>query len=200
MILKPKYLLPLPLILLLLWYFPYPSTQPKPSFQLGIFPVSKCSGNVCIEINPYLELTDVMFYLARWNSNENMSYARDVETYFSHYRNHRAVLLAKKALKEGISYDAIPKFALELNSPDWSGYIVSRVRGNEKLLKELTLAMRDFVRDSNFSRFYTSHMDFYQEQIKLFLEENSKAQVRPKEVSLEKLLVELSKDNGTHRR
>jgi len=77
-VLKPKYLLPLPLILLLLWYFTYPSTQPKPSIQLNFSPVfrvlhSTRHGGAVIRLP---------------------------------YRNHKAVLLARKALRAGLSYDA----------------------------------------------------------------------------------------------
>lgn len=171
--LKLKRLLPLPLMLLLLWYFTYPSTQPKPDFQLNISPISECSGNVCVEVNPYIELTDAVFHLAGWNSDNVTPYSQEVESYFFPYQNHRAVLFAKKALKEGLEYDAIPKFALELNSTEWSEYLIARVHGNEKLLNELARAIEEFAQDSNFSDFYENHKEFYREQIRLFLKENS---------------------------
>ncbi|WP_297509229.1 DUF4932 domain-containing protein [Thermococcus sp.] len=148
-------------------------TSKKTPLQLDLSPVVECNGSVCIEINPYIELADVVFYLAGWNSGNTTPYSQEVESYFSLYKNHRAVLLAKKALREGLEYDAIPKFALELNSTEWSSYLVRRVHGNEKLLNELSIAIKDFARESNFSAFYESHREFYREQIRLFLKENS---------------------------
>ncbi|ASJ11626.1 hypothetical protein A3L14_01415 [Thermococcus thioreducens] len=82
------------------------------------------------------------------------------------------MLLARKALRAGLSYDAIPKFALELNFTEWSGYLIGRVHGNKKLLNELAMAIKDFAQDSNFSTFYENHEAFYRVQIRLFLKEN----------------------------
>ena len=160
------------LVLLFAFYLSQSHVPPKPDFQLNLSPVSKCSGNVCIEVNPYTELTHVVFHLAGWNSNNITPYAQEVESYFSPYRNHKAVLLARKALREGLGYDAIPWFAMELNSTKWSAHLVERVHGDKKLLNELAVAIKDFVRESNFSAFYESHKEFYREQIGLFLKEN----------------------------
>ena len=160
------------LALLLAFYLTQPHVPAKPDFQLNLSPVSECSGNVCVEVNPYTELTNVVFHLAGWDSNNLTPYSQEVESYFSPYRNHRAVLLAKKALKEGLGYDAIPKFAMELNSTEWSTHLVERVHGDKKLLNELATAMKDFARESNFSAFYENHREFYREQIRLFLKEN----------------------------
>ncbi|WP_297518189.1 DUF4932 domain-containing protein [Thermococcus sp.] len=161
------------LVLLFTYYLTQSPAPPKPDFQLNVSPIFECSGNVCVEVNPYIELTDVVFHLAGWNSGNITPYSQEVESYFSSYRNHRAVLLAKKALREGLEYDAIPKFALELNSTEWSGYLLSRVHGNKKLLNELSIAIKDFARESNFSAFYENHSGFYREQIRLFFKENS---------------------------
>ncbi|WP_084606327.1 DUF4932 domain-containing protein [Thermococcus nautili] len=166
-------LVPLSLLALLFaFYLAQSHVPPKPDFQLNLSPVSECSGNVCVEVNPYTELTNVVFHLAGWNSNNATPYSREAGSYFSPYGNHRAVLLAKKALREGLGYDAIPKFAMELNSTEWSAYLVRRVHGDKKLLNELATAIKDFARDSNFSAFYESHKEFYREQIGLFLKEN----------------------------
>ncbi|WP_456394108.1 DUF4932 domain-containing protein [Thermococcus sp.] len=159
-------------VLLFTYYLTQSHIPPKPDFRLNVSPVSECSGNVCVEINPYVELTDVVFHLASWNPNNATPYTREVESYFSPYRNHRAVLLAKKAMKEGLEYDAIPKFAMELNSTGWSVYLTGRIHGDEKLLNELAIAIKDFARNSNFSTFYENHREFYREQIRLFLKEN----------------------------
>ncbi|WP_461864186.1 DUF4932 domain-containing protein [Thermococcus sp.] len=161
------------LVLLFAYYLTQSHVPPKPDFQLNISPISECSGNVCVEVSPYIELTNVVFHLAGWNSGNITPYSQEVGSYFSPYGNHRAVLLAKKALREGLEYDAIPKFALELNSTEWSSYLVRRVRGNEKLLNELAIALKDFARESNFSAFYENHSGFYREQIRLFFKENS---------------------------
>ena len=161
------------LLVLPAYYFINHNTGAKTPLQLDLSPVVECNGDVCVEVSPYIELTDVVFHFAGWNSDNVTPYSQEVESYFSPYRNHRAILLAKKALRAGLEYDAIPKFAMELNSTEWSPYIVRRVHGNEKLLNELATAMRDFARESNFSAFYESHRDFYKEQIRLFLKENS---------------------------
>ncbi|WP_167912971.1 DUF4932 domain-containing protein [Thermococcus sp. 21S7] len=165
--------MPLSLLIILSTYYLTQSwVQTKPIFQLGLSPVSECSGNVCVEVNPYTELTNIVFQLAGWNSGNVTPYSQEVESYFSPYRDHRAVLLAKKALREGLEYDAIPKFAMGLNSTEWSSYLVGRVHGNERLLNELAMAIKDFAQESNFSSFYRNHKEFYMEQIGLFLKEN----------------------------
>lgn len=160
------------LVLLFACYLTQSPVPPKPDFQLNVSPISECSGNVCVEVNPYTELTNVVFHLAGWNSNNLTPYSQEVNSHFAPYRNHRAVLLARKALREGLGYDAIPRFAMELNSTEWSINLVERVHGDKKLLNELATAMKDFARESNFSAFYESHRGFYREQIGLFLREN----------------------------
>lgn len=160
------------LVLLFAFYLSQSHVPPKPDFQLNVSPVSECSGNVCVEVNPYTELTNVVFHLAGWNSNNLTPYSQEVNSHFAPYRNHRAVFLARKALREGLGYDAIPRFAMELNSTEWSINLVERVHGDKKLLNELAKAIKDFARESNFSAFYESHRGFYREQIGLFLEEN----------------------------
>ena len=160
------------LVLILVFYLAQPHVPPKPDFQLNISPVSECSGNVCVEVNPYVELTEAVFHLAGWNSGNTTPYTREVESYFAPYRSHRAVLLAKKALDSGLVYDAIPKFAMGLNSTEWDSYLIKRVHGDEKLLNELAKAMKEFTKEANFSAFYESHREFYREQIGLFLKEN----------------------------
>jgi len=164
----PLFLLALPLA----FYLSQCHVPPKPDFQLNVSPISECSGNVCVEVNPYTELTNVVFHLAGWNSNNLTPYSEEVNSHFAPYRNHRAVLLVRKALREGLGYDAIPRFAMELNSTEWSINLVERVHGDKKLLNELANAIKDFARESNFSTFYESHRGFYREQIGLFLEEN----------------------------
>jgi len=166
-------IMPLSLLALFLaFYLTQLHVPQKPDFQLNLSPVSECSGNICVEVDPYTELTNVVFHLAGWNSNNATPYAQEVESYFSPYRNHRAVFLARKALREGLRYDAILRFAMELNSTEWSAHLVERVHGDKKLLNELAIAIKDFAQESNFSAFYENHKEFYREQVGLFLKEN----------------------------
>lgn len=165
-------MVPLLILLIFFAYYITPSgVQQKPVIHLNLSPISDCSGNVCVEVNPYLELTDVVFHMAGWNYNDT-PYAREAMSYFSPYKNHKAVLLARKAMKKGLKYDAIPRFAMQLNSTEWDEHLIGRVHGDEKLLNELALAMKEFARDSNFSGFYEGHGKFYEGQINLSLKEN----------------------------
>lgn len=154
----------------------------KPIVQLGIKPVSECYSNVCIEVNPNIELVEIVFYLAGWNNFPNMdyTYVKDVNLYFRDYQNSSAVMLAKKAIKAGLIYDAIPKFALELDNRTWNKNMLNRVNNNEKLLNELALAINKFANNTNFTKFYTDHRLFYDDQIRLFVQEHPEYKEIPK--------------------
>jgi len=177
------YIVPFLIVILILSVFHYQYPLNKPVINLNTKIVSECTlTDICVEINPNVELVEVVFYLAGWNnfSNSTYQYVRDVNNYFKGYKDHAAVKLAKKAIKKGLIYDAIPKFALELNSEEWSDYIVQRVNGDRDLLNKLAKAIGEFAKETNFTKFYNLHKEFYSAQIERFTKEHPTYKELPK--------------------
>ncbi|WP_056934368.1 DUF4932 domain-containing protein [Thermococcus barophilus] len=143
----------------------------------------KVTPNIFVEVDPRVELVETIFYFTDWGKmqgfpagyEQGYQYLRDINSYFSKYRFHRAVKLAQKAFKSGMAYDAIPYFALFLDretfekAKPWDDYIISRVGGNVTLLNELAEAVRDFAKESNFWEFYRNHEPLYERAIGNYL-------------------------------
>ena len=57
------------------YYFINHSTGKETLLQLNLSPVVECNGSVCVEVNPYIELTDVVFHLAGWDPGNVTPYS-----------------------------------------------------------------------------------------------------------------------------
>lgn len=124
------------------------------------------------QVDQRIELLSVVFRLAG-NSEYNMSplsgYTLDIDSYFSPYKNHSTVLLAKKlADKNGVGFDAVMAMAVHLTPPPALSPIVPFTdeipdrrwgKSNGVLFRQ---ALHDFYRDTNFEEFFSSHRAMYQ--------------------------------------
>lgn len=95
-------------------------------------------------------------------------YKAEVDEYFKDFKNHKVVGLANDAIvsmKGAFSYDALPALFLQLDENlDFQGYnfypFVDRLN-KSPLILELLNEAKNFAKESNFDKFYSSHLDFY---------------------------------------
>ncbi|WP_048152515.1 DUF4932 domain-containing protein [Palaeococcus ferrophilus] len=149
------------------------------------------SDNVYVSVDPRVELVEVIYRISssEWYqkqvapekvgvSPENYEYLRDIDEYFGKYRELRAVKIARELSKKGLTYDAVPRFAVHLN-PDtfklernWSDMLRDRPWLDEKELNEFVEAVEEFAEETDFWRFYNEHVELYNATINEFVREN----------------------------
>ncbi|WP_048146715.1 DUF4932 domain-containing protein [Pyrococcus abyssi] len=155
-------------------------------------PISmKLSERVYVEIDPRVELVEIIYRISgvEWYrenvdpsrigiSKEDYPYIRDIDLYFEKYRDLKAVKMVSSMVRMGLTYDAIPKFALHLNmknfskAKDWEDMLKSRVNLDMKKLDEFAEAIAEFANKTNFWKFYNEHGEFYNSTLQEFVTEN----------------------------
>jgi hypothetical protein len=126
-----------------------------------------------VAIDPRVELMSVIFRLAgkEYNQCRVDSYAKDVEKHFGKFREHPAVVIARKVCKErGVSYDACMSMAVHISDAEkcdermpfdpWPENLDRRwtVDGT----REFLAATRQFVKDTHFNDFMADHRSLYE--------------------------------------
>jgi hypothetical protein len=122
-------------------------------------------------VDPRVELLSIVFRLAG-NSEYNMSplktYTSDIDTYFGQYKDHPAIILAKKLANEkDVGFDAVMELAVHLSPPPELRPLVaftddvpdSRFGKDSAVILATRLA--DFYRDTHFERFFAAHQPLY---------------------------------------
>jgi len=122
-------------------------------------------------VDPRVELLSIVFRLAG-NSEYNMSplksYTADIDAYFSPYKEHPAVALARKLAGErDVGFDAVMSFAVHLSpAPALKPLVVftedvpdARFGKDNAILLAQRLA--DFYRDTHFEKFFVAHQSLY---------------------------------------
>jgi hypothetical protein len=145
----------------------------RPStFILGfLILLAKCSSaqgtdelRLVPQVDQRIERLSIVFPLAA-NSEYNMSplsgYTLDIDSHFSTYKNHSAVLLAETlADKNGVGFDAVMAMAVHLTPPPALSPIVPFTdeipdprwsKSNGILFRQ---ALHDFYRDANSEEFF----------------------------------------------
>jgi len=124
------------------------------------------------KVDPRVELLSVVFRLVG-NPEYNMSplkkYTADIDAYFSPYKEHPAIVLARKLANErDIGFDAVMTLAVYLSPPpelkplfDFRDDVPDARygKGNAALL---AMRLADFYRDTQFEKFFAAHQAFYQ--------------------------------------
>lgn len=121
--------------------------------------------------DPRVELLSIVFRLAgnpEYNMSSLKTYTADIDAYFSPYKEHPAVVLARKlASEKGVGFDAVMSLAVHLSPPPALKPLVaftddvpdSRFGKDNAVLLAQRLA--DFYRDTHFEKFFAAHQSFY---------------------------------------
>jgi hypothetical protein len=117
------------------------------------------------------ELLSIVFRLAgskEYNYNNIPSYAKEIDEYFSPFKEHVAIKFAQKVRNEnGVSYDAVMSLAVILEISDsvrLNPDITLKTLDNRWTLenvKAFTLFLNQFYADTKFSDFYKKHRSLY---------------------------------------
>ncbi len=98
-------------------------------------------------------------------------YRKEVQSWFSKYKNHRCISLVKKIAAEdyGLSYDNPIKLAFQLDEDlTFKGSIdqdILKELENEKLLIEFLKEVENFAKETNYETFYEHHLNYYNSKI-----------------------------------
>jgi hypothetical protein len=147
-------------------------------FWVIVLILSACAPSFASEIpltahvDPRVELVSIVFRLTGEDSDYNKSYlkqyASDIDAYFSPYKNHPAVALAKKlAQKDDFDASAPMQIAVRVSAPPalepllpFTDNIPGAGFEKETALLFLQL-LRDFYRDTRFEKFLAAHQELY---------------------------------------
>jgi hypothetical protein len=136
-------------------------------------PPAKQGPPVDIRVDPRIELMSIVFRLAgnpEYSNCKVPGYAKDVDEHFARLADHDVVKLARRLRGiVGVSYDAVPSFAIHLDGIDKLGERVPFEPRPERLDKRWTskdarrfLAdLRDFAAEGKVREFLAAHRDLY---------------------------------------
>jgi hypothetical protein len=130
------------------------------------------------KVDPRIELLSIVFRLAgnpEYNMSPLKAYTADIDAYFSAYKEHPAVVLARKLAKDNdVGFDAVMSLAVHLSSPPELRPLVtfsndvpdSRFgKDNASLLAQ---RLADFYRDTHFEKFFAEHQSLYHFAVERF--------------------------------
>ena len=139
-------------------------------FSLPIFGTQESGFK--LDVDPRLELLSIIQSLTNWPNvggftTFDFQYYKDVKSYFNEFKNHPMIKWYDTNLKRNWGYNAAPAAMLRLSNPPdmkliepFPKYIVKRGRGEENLNKMIDL-MNQFVKDTDFMKFWEEHRSFY---------------------------------------
>lgn len=126
---------------------------------------------VCVD--PRIELLSIVFRLidaGEYNQpSSDSAYARAVATHFAPFKDHRALNMASELREQhSIGFDGVSSFAAHLKDIETCEFAVSinpipaTISGKwtPELATKFAQALREFVKDSDFNRFWTEQADF----------------------------------------
>ncbi len=142
---------------------------------IALWTKSVCTAQVKIAVDPRLELSGVVFYLAgaeEYARGHIPQYKEDIDTYFGAYRQHPLICYIRKIRDEySVSYDAVAFSGLvlqmqgnrlEVDSTAMAGLIRLDERWNKTTLSEYIRLLEAFCAEADFMKFYDEHASFYQ--------------------------------------
>ena len=127
-----------------------------------------------VVVDPRVELISTIFRLAgnrEYCQGKIDSYTNDVDKHFGQFRTHPAVKLAQKLRKaRSVSYDACMNMAVHITDAEKCEERVPFDPRPETLerrwqvndAREFLAAIRQFVKDTNFNEFITTHRSLYE--------------------------------------
>ena len=132
-------------------------------------PIERSVGKLQISIDPRMELLATVQLLSNYPViNRDLSYSKEILTYFEPFSSQEAVLLTNSLLQNhGFSYDAPVTFMLYLSQPPelepqikFSDYLLKR-SGEGNNLERYRKSIKEFVETSNFEVFWNSKTSYY---------------------------------------
>ena len=127
---------------------------------------SLIASELALETDPAVELMGIVQYLAASPSTDEPSgYRKDVQQHFGRFTQDLAVMIYRQ-LAENKAFDAeaLLKAVIQASEPAGRGKpdaaLVKAIGGRDKLAG-FVAALRDFVRHSEFEKFYGEHKAYY---------------------------------------
>lgn len=138
-----------------------------------VSPITTQIDNINIKVDPRIEALAVIQYLDDYFlvSQYEFEYKRLVDSYFSSYKDHKAVALFSELKNSGYKFSLPPETMLYLNYDFTTNSQLDLSHSNlpkdfqlEKLLIFFS-ELNSFVKDSNFIGFFNSNRKLYEELI-----------------------------------
>jgi len=139
-----------------------------------ILPVSTVRNKINITVDPRVELISIVQYLSSYDelmTSADFTYRADVDEYFAEFSDHQAVNLYESMVGTGFKYSSPANFALGLTDGlyldgdvEYGDHVLWGA-GGEASLKDFSEALRDFSRESDFHAFYSSHEEYYRDNV-----------------------------------
>lgn len=144
-----------------------------------------CSIFSCAKIQPKVEerveLMSIVFRLAEspeYSQKYAEKYVKDIQNYFSPYKTHPVVSLAKELRStHGVSFDAVMSMAVRLENKGNKFHLIKENengldrRWTNENAQKFIVQLNDFYKKSDFSKFYNNHSMDYANAEKKFAEE-----------------------------
>lgn len=134
------------------------------------------SEDLVIEILPRVELLSGVLSQTSWMHTrgpygKGNNYFRDLQRFFSAYKDHEAIIIAEELTKMGFIFDAPLTFILSLGEipilakdTSYSDYLIRR-GGGEDNLEKFRIALADLAVESGFEKFFELHRTDYKQYI-----------------------------------
>lgn len=146
----------------------FAKTKPLSLEPIQIEPIIKSNEYIDVIADPRIELIGIICRLAGINGFTNyytgeVSYTTQIDSYFTKYKDEKAVTLAKSLVQRGIGIDAILSLAYHIK-PDFSGTVINFEPYPETLFESwkkistreiynFIKAIHDFAIKTNYQRF-----------------------------------------------
>jgi Domain of unknown function (DUF4932) len=136
-------------------------------------PARAVEATIPAEVDPRVELLSIVFRLIKANEynqpSSESSYSRAAAAHFGKHVDHEAIQLAARFRQErGIGFDAVASFASHLKDLDSCEFAVPlepwpktfERRWNASSAQEFAQALKQFVHDSDFQKFWDEQKPF----------------------------------------
>lgn len=137
-----------------------------------ILSATKSQPKVTITVHPGTELLNIIHSLADTVNFVKSTYRKDIEQYFSKYKNHPAVIKARALPFINCDFPVRLSWAF-YDYPNFKLSDINSLLGYEKYfskeqIQDYFRACLDFSKDTRFKKFYKKHKSAYQQWINSF--------------------------------
>jgi len=140
-------------------------------FALACARLAPAEATIAPKVDPRIEMVSIVFRLAgspEYGMSPLKKYTDDIDAYFSPYKEHPAVVLARKlAMERDVGFDAAMAMAAHLSSPPELKPLVAftdripDARYGADNANTLAKLLADFYRDTKFEKFFAVHHSYY---------------------------------------